>query len=98
MYGCTFDAIAVVNAPLASFMVDIKVLEVVVKIDTAGTEVTPEESSMGREHGRDIHMSLPAERDGHAGLPLVKVGDDGSVELPHDILRPKLVSEVRDGG
>lgn len=41
-------------------MVDIKVLEVVVKVNTPGAEVTTEEGSVGREHGRDVNVSLSA--------------------------------------
>jgi hypothetical protein len=100
MCGRTFDTIAVVYATLASFMVDIKVLEVVVKIDAAGTEIATEEGSMGREHGRDVDVSFSAERDGDAGLPLVKMSDDGGVELLRHILndrRPIPVSGERTG-
>ena len=86
MCGRTFDAISVVYASFSGFVVDVKVLEVVVEIDAARTEVAAEESGVSREHGRDINVSLPTERDGDPGLPLVKVGNDGGGELPRDIL------------
>ena len=42
---------------------------------------------MGGEDGRDVDMTLAAEGDGEAGLPLVEVGDDGLIELARDVLQ-----------
>ena len=41
---------------------------------------------MGGEDGRDVDMTLAAEGNGEAGLPLVEVGDNGAVELARDVL------------
>ena len=81
MRGGTLDAVPVVDAALARLVVDIEVLEVVVKVDTARTEVSTEKGSVGGEDGSHINVSLPAEGDGETGLPLVEVGDDGLVGL-----------------
>jgi hypothetical protein len=80
--GCgALDAVAMVDAALAGLVVDVKVGEVVVKVDGAGAEVAPEEGGMGGENGGDVDLSLPAQGDGEAGLPLVEVGDDGVLPL-----------------
>ena len=86
MRGGTLDAVPVVDAALARLVVDIEVLEVVVEVDGACTEVAAEEGSMGREDGSDVDVPLAAERDGEACLPLVEVGDDGLIELARDVL------------
>ena len=80
------DAVAVVCATLACFMVDVEVLEVVVKVDGAGAEVAAEEGGVGGEDGGDVDVSLAAEGDGDAGLPFVEVGNNGAVELAQDVL------------
>lgn len=55
-----FDTVAMVNAALASFVVDVKVLEVVVKIDRAGTEISSKKGSVSCEDSSDINVSLAA--------------------------------------
>jgi len=60
MCGRTFDTIAVVYAPFARFVVDVKVLQVVVEIDVPRTQVTAEEGSVGREHGGDVNVAFSA--------------------------------------
>lgn len=42
MRSRAFNAVSVVDPALASFMVDVEVLEVVVEVDAASTEVTTE--------------------------------------------------------
>ena len=77
----------VVDSPLASFVVDIKILKIVVKVDTTSTQVPTEEGSVRGEDGGDINVPLSAESNGKTGLPFVKVGDDGGVGLPAGELR-----------
>ena len=84
--GRALDAVAVIDSALARFMVDVEVLEVVVKVDGAGAEVAAEEGGVGGEDGGDVDVSLAAEGDGEAGLPFVEVGDNGAVELARDVL------------
>jgi hypothetical protein len=71
----------VVDTPLAGLVVDVKVLQVVVEINTAGTEVSTEQGSVRGEDGRDVDMPLSAEGDSETGLPFVEVGDDGGLGL-----------------
>ena len=75
-----------VYAALARFMVDVEVLEVVVKVDGAGAEVEAEEGGVGGKDSGDVDVSLAAEGDSEAGLPFVEVGDNGAVELARDVL------------
>ena len=58
------DAVAVVDAALAGFVVDVKVLEVVVKVYRAGAEVAAEQGSVGGKDGGHVDVPFPAERDG----------------------------------
>lgn len=69
-----------VDATFACLMVNIKVLQVVVKVDTSSTEVSAKESSMGGEDGGHVNVSLAAEWNGKTCLPLVKVGYDRCVK------------------
>ena len=83
---CTLDAISMVYAAFSGFMVDVKILDIVIKVNIASGEVTAKESSVCREHCRDIDATFPADGDGDTCLPFVEVSDDSSIELPGDIL------------
>lgn len=72
----TLDAVSVVDATLASFVVDIKIPEVVVKVDGSSTKVTSEQGSVGGEDGGDVDMTLAAEGDAHTCEPFVEVGNN----------------------
>ena len=75
--GRALDAVAVIDAALARFMVDVEVLEVVVKVDGAGAEVAAEEGGVGGEDGAHVDVAFAAEGDCEAGLPFVEMRDDG---------------------
>jgi hypothetical protein len=60
--GSTFNAVTMIDASLAGFVVDIKVLEIVVKIDGPCAEVSTEESGVGSEYCGDIDSTFSAER------------------------------------
>ena len=92
MSGATLDAVAVVDAALASFVVDIKILEIVVKIDAARAEVAAKECGMGSEDGGDIDVAFAAKGDREACLPFVEVGDDGGGQLARDVLRAERIA------
>ena len=77
MRGRTFDAVSVVDAALASFVVDIKILEIVVKIDAARAEVAAKECGVCGEDGGDIDVAFAAKGNREACLPFVEVCDDG---------------------
>ena len=84
--GGALDAISVIDAALSCLVIDVEVLEVVVKVDGACAEVAAEEGGVGGEDGGDVDVSLAAEGDGEAGMPFVEVGDNGAVELARDVL------------
>lgn len=82
----SFDAVSMVDTAFTGFMVDVKVLEVVVKVDGAGAEVSPEKGCVGREDCRYVDMTLATEWDGETCLPLVKMGNYCCVLLARDVL------------
>ena len=86
MCGGALDAVSVVNPAFSCFVVDVEVLEVVVEVDGAGAEVSAKEGGVRCEDSGHINMAFAAEGDGEARLPLVKMGDDGCVELARDVL------------
>jgi hypothetical protein len=73
--------IPVVDTPLASFMIHIKVLQVIVKVDAARAQVPAQQGGVGGKDGRHVDMPLAAQGDREAGLPFVEVGNDGRVGL-----------------
>lgn len=79
--GSTLNAIPVVDAALSRLGVDVKVLEVVVEVNRAGTEISPQKSGMSREDGGNIDSSLLRKGQSHTGQPLVEVSDDGLLLL-----------------
>jgi len=85
----------VVDSALASLVVDVKVLEVVVEVDATRAEVTAEQGSVGGEDGGDINVTLAAEGNGKASLPLVEVGNNGSVSAARRELWDALVTAGR---
>lgn len=76
-----FDTVSVVDTPLAGFVINIKVLQVVVKVNTASTEVTTQKSRVSGEDSGDVNAPLPTKRDGQTSLPFMEVGNDGVVGL-----------------
>ena len=76
--GCALDAVPMVYSALSGFVVGIKVLDIVIKVNTASGEVTTKERSVCREHSRDIDATTPADGDGDARLPFMEMRDDSS--------------------
>lgn len=90
MCGGALDAVAVVDSTLAGFVVDVEVLQVIVEIHRASTEVTAKQGRVCSEDCGHIDLTLSAKRDGKPSLPLVEVGNDRSARLPGDVLRYRL--------
>ena len=65
-----------VDTPLSSFMINIKVLQVVVEINTSSTQVSTKQSSVGGKDGSYVNVPLSAEGNSETGLPFVEVGYD----------------------
>lgn len=82
----SFYAVTMVNTALSSFCVHVKVLEIVVEVDRAGTEVTTEESGVGGEDGRDIHLSLLGQWKGDTREPFVEVSYHSDCGLTRNVL------------
>lgn len=84
--GGTLYAIAVIYTAFTGLVVDVKVLEVVVKVDGSSAEISAEKGGMGREYGSDVEMTLSAKRDGDAGLPFMEMGNDSRRDLARNVL------------
>lgn len=72
----TLNAVSVVDATLACLVVDIKVPEVVVKVDGSSAKVSSEQGSVGGEDGGDVDMTLAAEGNAYTCEPFVEVGNN----------------------
>ena len=75
-----------VDAAFARLMIDVEVLEVIVKVDATRAKIATQKSRVGCEYRGDIDVTLPAERYGHANLPLMEMSDYGLGELSRDVL------------
>ena len=53
-----FDTVAVVDASFSCFVINVKILKVVIKVDASSTKVASEKSSMRCKNGRHVDMSL----------------------------------------
>jgi hypothetical protein len=82
-----------VDTPLPCLVINVKVLEIVVEVHTAGAEVSPEEGGMGGEDGGDVDVSFAAEGDGEPGLPFVEVSDDSG----RGVMTDELEKQGKDG-
>ena len=69
----TFYAVSVIDSSLSSFMVDIKILQIVIEINGTGTEIAAEKGCMCREYSGDVDMSLTAKGYGDTCLPFMEV-------------------------
>ena len=56
----TFYAVSVINSSFSGFVVDIKILQIVIEINGAGTEIAAEQRCVCRKYGSDVDMSLTA--------------------------------------
>ena len=68
--------VPVVDTPLSSLMINIKVLQVVIEINTSSTQVSTKQSSVGGKDGSYVNVPLSAEGNSETGLPFVEVGYD----------------------
>ncbi|KAH3662104.1 hypothetical protein OGAPHI_006285 [Ogataea philodendri] len=71
-----FNAVPMIDASFSSLVVDVELIQVVVKVHTSRTEVSSQQSCMGREDGCAIDFPLSTERNGHASKPLMGMQDD----------------------
>jgi hypothetical protein len=76
MCSCSFNAVTVINSSFASFMIDIEILQVVIKVDRARTQVPSEKSSVGSENCSDIDTAFPTEWKCNASEPFMEMNDD----------------------
>jgi hypothetical protein len=72
-------SLPVVDTPFTSLVVDVKVLKIVVEINTTSTQVSSEQGSVGSENGSDVDMPLSTEGNSETSLPFVEMSNDGSL-------------------
>jgi hypothetical protein len=58
-----FNAISVVDSTFTRFVINIKVLEIIVEINASSTEVPAEECRVRRKNCGNIDMSFAAQRN-----------------------------------
>ena len=93
--GCRpFDAIPVVDSSLARFVIDVEILEIVVKINAAGTEVATKERCVSGEDSSHVDMSFAQEGDCKTGLPFVEMGYDCYVQRSCNVLSSREVKTI----
>ena len=70
-----------IDTSLSGFVVNVKVLQVVVEINATSAEVSTEKGSVGGENGGNIDVPLSTQRDCETSLPFVEMGNDGLLSL-----------------
>lgn len=70
-----------IDTSLSGFMIYVKVLQVVIEVDTSSAEVSTKEGSVGSEDCSHVNVSLSAQRNGETSLPLVEMRNDGLLRL-----------------
>lgn len=58
MSSGAFHAVAMVDAAFSSFVIHVKVLQVIVEINTARTKIAAKQGRVGGEDGGDVDMAL----------------------------------------
>lgn len=89
--GGTFDTISMVNPSFSRFVIDVEILEVVVKVHGASAKIAPEKCCVCCEDGRDVNVPFTAKWNSEPSLPLVEVGDDSGCQLPRNILEMEVL-------
>ncbi len=89
-----FNAVSVIDTAFSRLVVNVEILEIVVKVNRACAEVASKKGRVCSKDGGHIDVAFAAERDGEACLPFVKVGNDGCGELARDIFAEEPRDEV----
>lgn len=67
-------------------MIDVEVLEIVVKVDTTRAEVAAQKCRVCGENCGDVDVAFPAQGYSYPSLPFVEVSYYDLVELSRDVL------------
>ena len=86
MGSCPLDAISVIYATLSGFGINIKPLQIVIKVDRPCTEIPSKKSGVCGEYCCDIYMAFLGERQGNPRKPFMKVGNNSALLFSEDIL------------
>ena len=63
MSSSAFYAISVIDPSFAGFMIDVEILQIVVKVDRSSTQVSCEQSGVRGEDCSDIDATFSAKRE-----------------------------------
>jgi hypothetical protein len=74
-------------------MVDVEVLQVVVKVYRASTEIAAKKCCMGGEDGCHVDVPFTAKRDSEPSLPLVEVRYDSGFQLSRNVLEVEVYQD-----
>lgn len=87
MGSASLYTIAMIDAPLACLVIDVKILKIVVEIHASCAEIAAKKCGVCCEDGCDIDVTLSTEGNSEACLPFVEMGNDRRRELSGYILR-----------
>jgi len=69
------NAVAMINLALSSLDINIKEVQIVVKINVTSAEIPPQEGGVGGEDGGQPQVPLAGQDKPNTDLPLMKVGN-----------------------
>ena len=52
-------------------------VNIIIKVDVAGAQMSPEDGGVGGEDGGNVGVTESGDEQSDAGIPFVEVGDDG---------------------
>lgn len=62
---CTLNTVTVVDATLTSFRINVKILQVIIKINRSSAKISTKKGSVSREDGCAVDAALLAQRKSH---------------------------------
>jgi hypothetical protein len=100
--GRSFHTVPVIDLAIAGFLVHVKLVEIVVKVDVAGAQVSTEQSGVGGEDGGDSQLAHTTQHQTTAGQPFVEVSHNVGLSVfrfrrrEFDEMRVELFQEPGD--
>ncbi len=86
MSCCSLDAISMIYATFSGFSINIKPLEVVIKVHRACAEIPSKKSGVCGEDGCYVYMPFLRKRQSNACKPLMEVCNDSPLLFPEGVL------------
>lgn len=76
MSCASLDTVTMINTTLTSLVINIKVSEVVVKVNRASTQVTAQKSSVRGKDGSNVNLALLDQWNGNTSQPFVEMSNN----------------------